>query len=427
MATCDPVVSSAGITPTVSDPIQNVAPEKLLSANIPKDEVDPKIKQTALLAVVSSEIKGAMVEEVSRNKSIRAKLRTWFVRAHKDNSYVVLKAIISVLDKLTFLSAIELAEVKFGKALVIVSRKCEDKTVKDSLAKWVPKAESSLVLEKELDVAAAVAAAKEEETKRKKAKVPSGSTSTKSDGKADPSLARAQDAASKKGEEKPKTASVATTKKNEAVAKTNTAFFKKDNLPAAKPIIAKPGMAAALAGIKARKKSDADEGLKNKTPLNTSPKAVSSSLPKTLQPAKPAFSALKLVEGLKRTASPATAPDTGPEAKKRKQKKSVSWRSDAELEQVRIFESLEPEDGEGDVAHTPHEYGNARDLDRKEGALMHGGILPDREEDFLDWTTPKGKHASHLVNRYTDTRKPSTSLIVISCRVMPIGARRRLA
>lgn len=390
MATCDPIVPALLVDSTtlVSD---NAVPEQSPNSKAVADELDPKIKQSALLSVVSVEIKGAMIEEASNNKSIRAKLRTWFVRAHKDNSYVVLKAIISVLDKLTFLSARLLAEVKFGKALLIVSRKCEDKDVKESLVKWVSKAEESLVVERELEVAASKAPALEGEPKKKKAKLLSSSSPPKSAGKS-LSPPRTSDVTVKSGERiKPK----AVVKKAELVAKTNTAFFKKEVAPVQKPVIAKPGLAAALAGIKARKKTDvveSDSTRNSKPPAlpSDAPKSTQqSALPKVLPIAKPAFSALKLVEGLKRTASPSIPVGTETESKRRKTKKSVSWRPDAELEQIRMFESLEPENGEGDVVHTPHEYGNARDLDRKEGALLHGGVLPDREEDFLDWEEPR--------------------------------------
>lgn len=390
MATCDPSVSTSDSVNSKPSDANNAngkpAVEKTTSVAL-----DPKIKQTTLLSVVNSDIKGTMIEEVSKNKSIRAKLRTWFVRAHKDNSYVVLKAIISVLDKLTFLSAQLLAEVKFGKALVIVSRKCEDQQVKDSLAPWVAKAEESLVVEKELEALALKEA--EDEQKRKKAKASSTTPANKSAGKLPASTSSSPPPArdtvpNRKPEDKSKGIPAGAKKPDSVAAKVNTAFFKKDSVPAVKPVIAKPGMAAALAGIKARKKSDGEEIKSKPAVVSSAAKSISSTVPRVLPSAKPAFSALKLVEGLKRGASPASAPDSEPDQKKRKQKKTVTWRPDPELEQIKIFESIEPEDGEGDVARTPHEYGNARDLDRKEGALLHSGVLPDRDEDFLDWESP---------------------------------------
>lgn len=389
MATCDPVVISSPSVDPVASASDNAVSEKISSPRSLSAELDPKVKQSTLLSVVSAEIKGAMIEEASNNKSIRAKLRTWFVRAHKDNSYVVLKAIISVLDKLTFLSARLLAEVKFGKALVIVSRKCEDKDVRESLAQWVPKAEESLVVERDLEIAASKAPALEEEPKKKKAKVLPSSSATKSVSKTSPP-SKASEIPLKNGAEL-KAKSVV--KKAEPVAKSNTAFFKKEIPSVQKTVIAKPGMAAALAGIKARKRTDPVDGemAKHKSNDLTSLPAQPATLPKVLPIVKPSFSALKLVEGLKRTASPSVVSNSEPESKKRKQKKTVSWRPEAELEQVRIFEAIEPEDGFGDVAHTPHEYGNARDLDRKEGELLHGGVLPDREEDFIDWEVPTCK------------------------------------
>ena len=388
MATCDPVV------PPMEAPRKTVSSTDSVNVALPQDNLEPKLKQNALLSVVSREIKGAMIEEVSHNKSIRAKLRTWFVRAHKDNSYVVLQGIISVLDKLTFLTAQSLAEVKFGKALVIVSRKCENQEVKDALSKWIPKAEDSLIIERELEIAASKAPPLEEDTKKKKPKVLSSSSATKPGSKAlSPPQTNAANV--KKGEDKAKVSLA--TKKIEPVAKVNTAFFKKETPSNVKPVISKSGMAAALAGIKARKKSDAERATEElaesrvPTTSNSSTTSTPSAVSKPVPIAKAGFSALKLVAGLKRNASPVVATEAEPEIKRRKQKKRVSWRPDAELEQIQIFESVEPEDGAEDVAHTPHEYGNARDLDRKEGALLHGGVLPDREEDFLDWATPKSK------------------------------------
>lgn len=388
MVTCDPAVPTplVEVTASASDNAAAETSSKKLAT-----ELDPKTKQITLLSVVSEEIKGAMIEEVSNNKSIRAKLRTWFVRAHKDNSYVVLKAIISVLDKLTFLSARLLAEVKFGKALVIVSRKCEDKDVTDALAKWVAKAEESLVVERELEVAASKAPQLEDEPRKKKAKILPSASTIKSASKS-LSPPRTSEITTKNGESDKSKVAV---KKTEPVAKTNTAFFKKDTAPVQKPLIGKPGLAAALAGIKARKKTDVIEAdTVEKKVVAAVGQATKASQPdpatRVLPLAKPGFSALKLVEGLKRTASPASLPGSENELKKRKTRKSVSWRPEPELEQIRIFESLEPENGYGDVAQTPHEYGNARDLDRKEGAILHGGILPDREEDFIDWAIPKG-------------------------------------
>lgn len=390
MTTCDPLVPPVDSAIPPQSAKDNTAPERSSTSNITKEELDPKIKQTALLSVVCSDIKGAMVEEVSKNKSIRAKLRTWFVRAHKDSSYVVLKALIKVMDKLTFLSAQELAEVKFGKAIMIVSRKCEDKEVKDALAHWVGKAEDSLPIERELEIAASKAPPIEDGPKKKVKLSSTPAAGNKVVGKAG-SPALRSDPSIKKIEDKPK---AMIPKKNEPVAKTNAAFFKKEVTPMVKPIIAKPGMAAALAGIKARKKIEGEK------PANDnevkSAKITITTVPKVLPSGKSSFSALKLVEGLKRTASPVVPTDNEPDAKRQKKKKRVSWRPDPELEQIQIFETLEPEDGVYDVANTPHEYGNARDLDRKEGALLHGGVLPDRDEDFLDWEFPARKLCPYI-------------------------------
>ncbi|CCG84366.1 protein of unknown function [Taphrina deformans PYCC 5710] len=375
MATCDPVLSPADIQEDSKD---SVVPGKLSDPKSTKDETDPKIKQTALLSVVCSEIKGAMIEEVSQNKSIRAKLRTWFVRAHKDNSFVVLKALIAVLDKLTFLTAQSLAEVKFGKALLIVSRKCEDKDVRELLVKWTSKAEESLAIEREMEIAASKPPPIQEESKKKKAKSSGSKSGT-------PQISDSL----KKNEEKAKDI---VQKKVEPVAKTNAAFFKKDNIPAAKALIAKPGMAAALAGIKARKKTESDGSTQETKPQDhakSNTKSISSITAK-LPTGKPVFSALKLVEGLKRSASPIVTQENEPDSKRLKKRKRVSWRPDSELEQIQIFETIEPEAGSWEAPQTPHEFGNARDLDRKEGAMLHGGVLPDRDEDFIDWEIPAG-------------------------------------
>lgn len=373
MGTCDQVISlNDERSPSVSGDKSSVT-----SSN--KDTLDPKIKQVALLSVVSSQIKGNMIEEVSKNKSIRAKLRTWFVRAHKDNSYAALKATIAVLDKLSFLNEQLLAEVKFGKALLIVSRKCEDQEVKDSLEKWIPKAQKSLEVEEELNKAASKAPPIEEEPKTKKAKTTATSVSTKSSVNADL---------------KKNAKGSVTAKKVEPVAKLNTAFFKKETpaTPAKVATIAKPGVLSVLNSIKVKKRVESEKELDPvKTNLDAQKHVTPSAHQAPSATVTPAFSALKFVETLKRGVSPNVTTDSQPETKKRKQKKRVSWKPDNDLEQIRLFETVESEDGDGDVAHTPHEYGNARDLDRKEGALLHGGVMHDREEDFLDWETPRGK------------------------------------
>lgn len=387
MTTCDPILPGVGDANTVTNNKDSL--DK--SAAAKKNDLDPKIKQTAFLNTVTSQIKGSMIEEVSKNKSIRAKLRTWFVRAHKDNSFVVLKATIQVLDKLTFLTEQHLAEVKFGKALLIVSRKCEDADVKASLEKWVPKAQKSLEIEEELAKAAAKAPPIEDEPKPKKSKVA-------------PSLAPLKAAAeAKKGAK-----TVVAAKKAEPVAKLNTAFFKKET-PAAKVVPTKPGISSVLSGIKVKKRTEAEkaptppavvktsvlpvEVKKEPAPVKDKPAPI----PTQPTASAPAFSALKFVEGLKRGTSPVVNTEAEPEKKKRKQKKRVSWKPDSDLEQVRVFETIEPEDGDGDVANTPHEYGNARDLDRKEGAMLHSGLMHDREEDFLDWRSPRRMNQARIL------------------------------
>lgn len=395
MTTCDPVVPGTESTSSTKD---KSTTEKAMSSSKSNSELEPKVKQDALLSVVHSHIKGAMIEELSNNISIRAKLRTWFVRAHKDNTYVVLKSLISVLNKLTSLSAKSLAEVKFGKAILIVSRKCEDKEVKGLLSSWLTKAEESLVLEREMDVAAAQNAAIGEETKKTSTNELANSNLTaKSDVKPSSVVAAQQGNGIKKADTKAKDL---VSKRAGTTAKTNAAFFKKEILPPVKPVLNKPGMAATLAGIKARKKTEADKVVsENKsssspaTSATTGPSA--STLAKDTDTSKSAFSALKLVEGLKRTVSPNVSKSMEPVTKKVRQKKRVSWRPDLELEQVLVFESIEPEGGWG-TAYVPHDYRDARALDRKEGALLHSGILPDPEEDFIDWTTPRGTHAGRL-------------------------------
>lgn len=84
------------------------------------------------------------------------------------------------------------------------------------------------------------------------------------------------------------------------------------------------------------------------------------------------------------------------EPKKKKVKKTVTWKSEGELTQVKLFEVLEPE-GEyyGGGTGQLHDWSDARGLDVAEGrdakeALRNRNFVDEEEEDFLEWYTPIG-------------------------------------
>lgn len=78
-------------------------------------------------------------------------------------------------------------------------------------------------------------------------------------------------------------------------------------------------------------------------------------------------------------------PDEAP----KKKRKCVSWKSDNDLVEIRIFESLEPEETDNSFIHIFREFKNARDLDIYEGRAAFNKTH-NMEDDMMTWREPEG-------------------------------------
>ncbi|ORY83825.1 hypothetical protein BCR37DRAFT_280761 [Protomyces lactucae-debilis] len=355
MTTCDQPADPAASTTAATaspDPSKPAASTSMEHFN----------RQFVLLSTMIVSLRPSMVQELSEHVSIRARLRGWLVKAQRENHIPVLQGIAQVLASLD-LDAAKLAHVKLGKPIMIVARKTTDPLVKQVLGKMVGLAEQSLVLQAKLEAEGTKAPALVDDVKPKKSAAASKAPKLEVPGKVGP--------VKKVAASLPKKAEVKKVELKKPEAKINTSFFKKDKEAAPTKEekgteLTKNSVLSALAGMKARKKSDV--------------------APVEAAPAKPQVKISTLVEGLKRTLPSSTTPppeSTEPVQKRRKLKR-VRWRPDDELEQVKIFEKEEPEYPEEPAG----EHGSARDLDRKEGAFMHAGLAFDRDEDFLAWEEP---------------------------------------
>ncbi|RPA75019.1 hypothetical protein BJ508DRAFT_24778 [Ascobolus immersus RN42] len=94
------------------------------------------------------------------------------------------------------------------------------------------------------------------------------------------------------------------------------------------------------------------------------------------------------------------------EVKKVKKKKSVRWKMESELTEVKEFEVLEPE-GEyyGGGSGMDHQWGDARSLDVSEGrdalnALKNRKMLEDEVDETIDWYQPIPLDTAEFYKRY---------------------------
>ncbi|KAK9473620.1 uncharacterized protein V1510DRAFT_429429 [Dipodascopsis tothii] len=97
------------------------------------------------------------------------------------------------------------------------------------------------------------------------------------------------------------------------------------------------------------------------------------------------FSALRPNAPEDKPAEKPVAEPAAPKPAARKKRKTVTWKIDSELCQVKLFESSPEERAK---PATPHEFGNARDLDISEGRAAFGKIHDDEDLEEIEWYTP---------------------------------------
>ncbi|TDL29108.1 hypothetical protein BD410DRAFT_4016 [Rickenella mellea] len=87
-------------------------------------------------------------------------------------------------------------------------------------------------------------------------------------------------------------------------------------------------------------------------------------------------------QGAGTSATGSTSSSTGPTNNTRKKRKTVSWATEDQLEQIRVIEKAVYDDDPVDGVHTTH---SIRDLERGEGAALHAHMF----EEAIDWCEPQ--------------------------------------
>ncbi|BFZ54494.1 hypothetical protein PYCC9005_001531 [Savitreella phatthalungensis] len=366
MSQCDPIppASDAGVKVVRT-------PEQALF-----DSVDVSDRQNTLLTAVIVGLRDdrLMSHHLSTHKMFRAKLRTWFVRAHKENNHKTLLHLIGVLDMLK-LDAELLAEVKFGKVLLVIARRSEDADVKARLAKYTRKAEAAKLLEDKAD-------------KEPTAPAPSDPAPTMgSTLKGAPPLeeaAKKRKVTARPADVKPIPKKPAAAAPAAAPAKVNSAFFSK---PAGPPA-SSTGQKLTLSDVLSRVNKKRAPDVSSTTPASKTPTTAAEKDPEASTSSKKRdFSSIVSdIQGTATSQSSTTKSSslsTAGAAKRTKVKKTVRWRPGPELEQVKLFETVEPEHYDGEET-----FGNSKDLEGREGELLHassrfktGGL----GDFFIEW------------------------------------------
>ncbi|KAG5513410.1 hypothetical protein PMAC_001474 [Pneumocystis sp. 'macacae'] len=325
-----------------------------------KDIVEDKAK-IVMLETLKGGIKDGIITAFIENKQVLGRIRNWLVNAINEKKNTIIIAILKIMSILK-LDAPTLAELKMGKPIMILARKSENEIVKQLSMKWLEVAEKSLLLEKpaeNLTTSNIPSVPTTEDALKKKQKINSNDSILK------PTVA------SKSNSTKP----IVKSQKVQPVV--NTEFFKNLSTPTAKSS-QKPSLSSVLAQIKAPKKSNTIQ-----------PQAIETTTRKFT-------SVLDEVPGYQ-TTSETTITDSAiiPDEAPKKKRKCVSWKSDNDLVEIRIFESLEPEETDNSFIHIFREFKNARDLDIYEGRAAFTKTH-NIEDDMMTWREPEDIDFSHL-------------------------------
>ncbi|EPX73544.1 mRNA cleavage and polyadenylation specificity factor complex associated protein [Schizosaccharomyces octosporus yFS286] len=282
------------------------------------------------------------------------KLRNWFVSAIRSKSDKVIHSILLLLCKLP-ISAERLADVKFGKPILIVKKKSANSVIRQHAERLSDLAEKSVAVELGKDH---TKDAEKESNKPVTAKTVTNANVASTNIKNPP------------------------TKKVTSVP--GTSFFKnlsnpsKTGTPAS---TAKPSTSGAKQTPTSTPLSSIVAGLKGKdADLQKSQLSGQSNARDEL----PSFRKRPVKSEEESEKSEPSSEENS--LKKKRRKKSVTWKSDDELVQVKIIEHANEEES---AVKTPHIYGSARDLDRQEARVAFGNQVEDDVEDEIIWYKPK--------------------------------------
>ncbi|KAG4300628.1 hypothetical protein PCANB_003074 [Pneumocystis canis] len=327
-----------------------------------KDIVEDKAK-IVILEALKGGIKDDIITAFIENKQVLGRIRNWLVNAINEKKNAIIIAILKIMSVLK-LDASTLAELKMGKPIMILIKKSENETVKQLSAKWLEVAEKSLLLEKSTENSATSnvpSISVIEDASKKKQKSISNDSVPKSSATSKPNPAKPM------------------IKSQKIQPVVNTDFFKNLSAPSKLPS-QKPSLSSVLAQIKTPKKSSA-----------TQPQVI-----ETVGTSKKFTSVLEEVPGFQTIQETNTTDitQTSNDVPKKK-RKCVSWKSDNDLVEIRIFESHESEETDDSFVHIFREFKNARDLDIYEGRAAFSKTH-NIEDDMMTWREPEDIDFSHL-------------------------------
>ncbi|BFZ63956.1 hypothetical protein YB2330_005093 [Saitoella coloradoensis] len=391
------------LDPAQAEKDGNITRDKLLdimsSASTATKGKDEEIAtKTTILEAMRDGARDEMLRKVLVHPSILARLRSWLLAAwkEKDKQDFVVVGILEVFNRAKPTVA-QLAEIKFGKVMVTILKKTESKLIRAMLEKWQNRAERAYAIEsgkpdpgppKRAGQTAQTKRSLEAEAERK------GSTDdgiynvlNKPDNVANdllsaPRKKMREDIAA---QSKPSTASaIGPVKKPLGTIGTPAVRIAAGTAKAAAP--AKPASTTSSFFANLGKKAEEKPNVALPTiKIAKKPAAAAPSFSSVLQAAGLAPSASD------KSTSSESSSSTKKDKPKSKKRKRVTW-NDAHLEQIKIFETVEPQ--YDDFYHTEHEskvhkYGNARDLDIHEGRVAFGkeGHLDIEEE--VEWYEPR--------------------------------------
>ncbi|EPY51186.1 mRNA cleavage and polyadenylation specificity factor complex associated protein [Schizosaccharomyces cryophilus OY26] len=285
------------------------------------------------------------------------KLRNWFVSAIRSKSDKVIHSILLLLCKLP-ISAERLADVKFGKPILIVKKKSANSVIRQHAEKLSDLAEKSIAVELGKDQLKDL---EKEPTRPETVAKPTNVSSTNSK---NPS-----------------------TKKVTSVP--GTSFFKNLSNPKTGPATSapKPSTVSAKQTSTSTPLSSIVAGLKGKDAELQKSQSLRTESQSNSRDELPSFRkrSAKSEEGSEK--SEASSEESS--LRKKRRKKSVTWKPDDELVQIKVIEHANEEEL---AVKTPHIYGSARDLDRQEARVAFGNQVEDDVEDEIIWYRPKPIH-----------------------------------
>ncbi|CAA20832.1 mRNA cleavage and polyadenylation specificity factor complex associated protein (PNUTS) [Schizosaccharomyces pombe] len=351
-----------------------------LMSNITQDD-----QKLVFLDLLKSKVGNSIYSQLvdGGRKLFLPKLRNWFVSAIRSKHDELIHLILLVLANLP-LTTEKLAEVKFGKPILIVKKKSTNSVIRQLAENLSELAEKSFTIEQNRE---------------------NEKSSTKNDSTVSSSavvMAPAGPAMAPSASNKPSASS--TTKSSNSKSKkkvtsiSGTSFFK--NLASStKPTSASSSTKAPLtkqqtnpstplssimAGLKGREKEkDKDSGISSENVSNNREELPSFRKRSSSSRQSEEIASLQ-AENAVFSSDPASNDEkTG---NKKRKKKSVSWKPDNDLVQVKFIESLN-EEGAASVK-TPHIYGNARDMDRQEARVAFGSHVEDDVENEIIWYKP---------------------------------------